>query len=217
LWTSGTGVGLFSDSTGRTKAQATKLDSIFALNALDTMTTTGNVTVGGNLTVTGAATIGATKIYSWPANGASSGYVNLGTWTTTSNAGQMLDIKITLHNGYNASPGQIQVVESIFMLSNGSTAASTGSNTVVTGTVLGTGVATTFSKLGGATAMSTLVLVQNSATSYSIWVQGVVAYTDNSMYQVVYGGGSTWTNSGTFQTGAPSYGSNYVVITPQAT
>jgi hypothetical protein len=53
LWASGTGVGLFSDSTGRTKAQATKLDSIFALNTLDTMTTTGNVSVGGNLTATG--------------------------------------------------------------------------------------------------------------------------------------------------------------------
>jgi hypothetical protein len=53
LWTSGTGVGLFSDSTGRTKAQATKLDSIFALNALDTISTTGNVTVGGNLAVSG--------------------------------------------------------------------------------------------------------------------------------------------------------------------
>jgi len=194
-----------------------QMGATFALNALDTISTTGNVTVGGNLSVTGAATIGATKIYSWPGNGASSGYVNLGTWTTTSNAGQMLDIKMTLHNGYNANPGQIQVVESIFMLSNGSTAATTGSNTVVTGTVLGTGVATTFSKLGNATAISTLVLVQNSTTSYTIWVQGVVAYTDNSMYQVVYGGGSTWTNSGTFQTGAPSYGSNYVVITPQTT
>ena len=200
-----------------TRASIVQINPTASLSAVSTINASGNVSVGGNLTVTGAATIGATKIYSWPTNGASSGYVNLGTWTTTSNAGQMLDIKITLHNGYNANPGQIQVVESIFMLSNGSTAATTGSNTVVTGTVLGTGVATTFSKLGGATAMSTLVLVQNSATSYTIWAQGVVAYTDNSMYQVVYGGGSTWTNSGTFQTGAPSYGSNYVVITPQTT
>jgi hypothetical protein len=52
LWSTATGIGLYSDSTGRTKAQATQLSSIFALNAIDTMTTTGNVTVGGNLTVT---------------------------------------------------------------------------------------------------------------------------------------------------------------------
>jgi hypothetical protein len=53
LWSTATGIGLYSDSTGRTKAQATQLSSIFALNAIDTMTTTGNVTVGDNLTVTG--------------------------------------------------------------------------------------------------------------------------------------------------------------------
>jgi hypothetical protein len=129
----------------------------------------------------------------------------------------MLDIKMTLHGGYNADPTQIQVIESIFMLSNNSTLAATGSGTVVTGSVLGTGVATKFSKLGGGTALTGLVLVQNSSTSYTIWAQGVVAYTDNSMYQVVHGSGSTWSNSGTFQSGAPSYGSNYVVITPQTT
>ena len=50
LWSSGTGVGLYNDSTGRTKAQATKLDSIFALNALDTMSLTGNLSVSGNIT-----------------------------------------------------------------------------------------------------------------------------------------------------------------------
>jgi hypothetical protein len=194
-----------------------QMGATFALNALDTISTTGNVSVGSNLTVTGAATIGATKIYSWPGNGGSSGYVNLGTWTTTSNAGQMLNIKLTLHSGYNADPTQIQVIESIFVLSNNASLAATGNGTVVTGSVLGTGVATKFSKLGGGTAITALVLVQNSTTSYTIWAQGVGVYTDNSMYQVVYGGGSTWTNSGTFQTGAPSYGSNYVVVTPQTT
>jgi len=49
LWTTGTGVGLYSDSAGRTKAQATQISSIFALNTLDTMSTTGNVSVGGIL------------------------------------------------------------------------------------------------------------------------------------------------------------------------
>jgi hypothetical protein len=56
LWSSGTGVGLYNDSTGRTKAQATKLDSIFALNALDTMSLTGNITTSGNVSATGNIT-----------------------------------------------------------------------------------------------------------------------------------------------------------------
>ena len=37
------------------------------------------------------------------------------------------------------------------------------------------------------------------------------------MYQITYGPNASWSNDGTFQTGAPSYGSNYVTITPQAT
>ena len=44
---------MIDSGDGRTWLRATRLDSIFALNALDTMTTTGNVTVGGNLTTTG--------------------------------------------------------------------------------------------------------------------------------------------------------------------
>jgi hypothetical protein len=200
-----------------TYAKITQVANQFALTSISGFTTTGDVNVGGNLNISGTSTIGVTQVYAWPTNGATSGYVRLGTWTTTSNAGQMLDIKMTLHNGYNADPTQIQVIESIFMLSNNSTLAATGSGTVVTGSVLGTGVATKFSKLGGGTALTGLVLVQNSSTSYTIWAQGVVAYTDNSMYQVVHGAGSTWSNSGTFQSGAPSYGSNYVVITPQTT
>jgi hypothetical protein len=49
LWSTATGIGLYSDSTGRTKAQATQISSIFALNTLDTISTTGNVSVGGIL------------------------------------------------------------------------------------------------------------------------------------------------------------------------
>jgi hypothetical protein len=69
LWSTATGIGLYSDSTGRTKAQATQLSSIFALNAIDTMTTTGNVTVGGNLTVT--------DNISGNTNGFAIGYLNI--------------------------------------------------------------------------------------------------------------------------------------------
>jgi hypothetical protein len=57
-------VGIWSTSSaamidspdGRTWARATRLDSIFALNTLDTMATTGNVSVGGDLSVTGNVT-----------------------------------------------------------------------------------------------------------------------------------------------------------------
>jgi hypothetical protein len=54
LWTTGTGVGLFSDSAGRTKAQATQISSIFALNTLDTMSVTGNISAN-NFTGNGAS------------------------------------------------------------------------------------------------------------------------------------------------------------------
>jgi hypothetical protein len=52
IWSTAT-TSVIDSGDGRTWLRATRLDSIFALNALDTMTTTGNVSVGGNLTVTG--------------------------------------------------------------------------------------------------------------------------------------------------------------------
>jgi hypothetical protein len=77
LWSSGTGVGLYNDSTGRTKAQATKLDSIFALNALDTMSLTGNITTSGNVSATGNVTANAFV-------GSGSGLTNVAQQTTGS-------------------------------------------------------------------------------------------------------------------------------------
>jgi hypothetical protein len=52
IWST-TSANCIASADGRTWLRATRLDSIFALNALDTMTTTGNVSVGGNLTATG--------------------------------------------------------------------------------------------------------------------------------------------------------------------
>ena len=58
IWST-TSANAIDSGDGRTWARATKLDSTFALNALDTMTVTnavsagGNISVGGNLTVTG--------------------------------------------------------------------------------------------------------------------------------------------------------------------
>ena len=184
------------------------------------MNVTNNLSVGGNLTVSGAISCGAQQIYAWPTNSNNTGYVNIGTWTIPSNAGYMLDIKMWLHAGYNAAVGQIQVVECVLAASNGSSYATTGSGVVATGSVLATGAATYYSKLGGATptaSISGIVVVQNSATSFTVWAQGITAYEDYSMYQITYGPGSSWINTGIFQTGAPSYGSNYITITPQAT
>jgi hypothetical protein len=57
-------------------ATVTQINQAFALNALDTMSTTGNVTVGGNLNVTGTSTSLITKV---------SGFVNAGTFVTIDN------------------------------------------------------------------------------------------------------------------------------------
>jgi len=52
IWSTAT-TSVIDSGDGRTWMRATQLDSIFSLNTLDTMTTTGNVSVGGNLTATG--------------------------------------------------------------------------------------------------------------------------------------------------------------------
>ena len=176
------------------------------------------------MTVTGTAKIGASQVYTWPVSAGSTGYVNLGTWTqSTFTGGGMLDIKLWLHGGYNSSITQIATIETVLIINNGAAPwASNQTGVVATGNSAVTGVATAFTKLGAAWGgayqpITSLVVVQNSTTSYTIWAQGVATYTENGMYQVTFGPNADWTNSGTFQTGAPSYGSNYVTITPQAT
>lgn len=170
------------------------------------------------------STTGALRAYTWPTSGGSTGYVNLGTWTqSTFTGGGMLDIKLWLHGGYNSNIAQIATIETVLIINNGAAPwASDQTGIVATGNSAVTGVATAFTKLGAAWGgayqpITSLVVVQNSTTSYTVWAQGVSTYSENGMYQVTFGPNANWTNSGTFQTGAPSYGSNYVTITPQAT
>lgn len=209
---------------GTSSYSNTNANALLSSNTISTINTTGNVSVGGNLTVTGTAKIGASQVYTWPTSAGSTGYVNLGTWTqSTFTGGGMLDIKLWLHGGYNSSIAQIVTIEMVLIINNGASPwASNQTGVVATGNSAVTGVATAFTKLGAAWGgayqpITSLVVVQNSTTSYTIWAQGVSTYTENGMYQVTFGPNANWTNSGTFQTGAPSYGSNYVTITPQAT
>jgi len=73
VWGGGT---VQAGSDGAAVANYIKIDSTFALNTLDTMSTTGNVTVGGNLNVTGTSTSLVTK---------ASGLVNAGVDVTLGN------------------------------------------------------------------------------------------------------------------------------------
>jgi len=73
VWGGGT---VSAGSDGSAVANYIQLNPTFALNALDTMTTTGNVSVGGNLNVTGTSTSLVTK---------ASGLVNRGVDVTLGN------------------------------------------------------------------------------------------------------------------------------------
>jgi hypothetical protein len=160
LWSTATGIGLYSDSTGRTKAQATQLSSIFALNAIDTMTTTGNVTVGGNLTVTdNISTTGAVT-----ANTANITTGNI----TTINSGllQNGNSNITITSNGNVS---IQAAGSNVEL----VVTSTGAN--VTGTLTSTG------KIGYASG-STVTQTTNRGNGVTInALAGTIITTSASM------------------------------------
>jgi hypothetical protein len=86
LWTTGTGVGLFSDSAGRTKAQATQISSIFALNTLDTMSATGNISANNFIGNGGSLSNVATKV--------------AGSWTLAS-GNNTVNISVPLNGTYS--------------------------------------------------------------------------------------------------------------------
>ena len=212
----------YSGTSGSSGTSGTSGTTV--LTTLTGITSTGDMNVGGNLTVAGGATIGATQVYTWPTSAGNTGYVKLGTWTQSSfTGGGMLGIKLWLHGGYNSDINQMAVIEMSLEINNGTTPWATNQNgIVITGNSAVTGVATVVNKLSPSWGTSyqpitNLVVVQNSTTSYTIWAQGVHTYSENGMYQITYGPNASWSNDGTFQTGAPSYGSNYVTITPQAT
>ena len=224
FWASGSTVQCISSGDGRTWARATQLDSIFALNTLDTMSTTGNVSVGGNLAVTGNIAGTALKITAptfqavtpdWTlSDSASATYFLLGTWNT-SQAGNTLYMRMVAHVGYNAVAIENQVTELMFATSNGS-AYTTGSS----GNFYGNGLASINSRLGtGGTAPTykapqTFRIIQVSNTQYQIYCYFAAAYMRNSTYSIQISSGDTWVDGGGGAVSAPS--GNYITITPTA-
>jgi hypothetical protein len=201
-----------------------QMGATFALNALDTISTTGNVSVGGNLSVTGNIAGTAVKITAptfqavtpdWTlSDSASATYFLLGTWNT-SNAGTTLYMRMVAHTGYNAVAIENQVTELVFVTSNGSSYIAGSS-----GNYYANGLASVNSRLGtGGTAPTykapqTFRIVQVSQTQYQIYCYFAAAYMRNSTYSIQISSGDTWTDGGGGAVSAPS--GNYITITPTA-
>ena len=222
--TAGIGSGSIYAGQG-TYAKITQIANQFALNALNTMTTTGNVSVGGNLAVTGNIAGTAVKITaptfqavtpSWGLGDvASAVWFLLGTWNT-SNAGNLLYMRLIAHAGYNAVATDNQVTELTFATANGDSYI-TGSS----GNFYANGLASVNSRLGtGGTSPSYKApnkfrIVQVSQTQYQIYAYFSAAYMRNSNYSIQISPGDTWVDGGGSGTvSAP--GGNYIDITPTA-
>jgi hypothetical protein len=205
-----------------TRITISQINQAFALNALNTMSTTGNVSVGGNLAVTGniagtAVNITAPTVHGvtpdWTLGDSSiATYFLLGTWNT-SNAGNTLYMRMVAHVGYNAVATENQVTELMFSTSNGSSFIAGSS-----GNFYGNGLASVNSRLGtGGTSPSykapqTFRIVQVSQTQYQIYCYFAAAYMRNSTYSIQISSGDTWTDGGGGAVSAPS--GNYITITP---
>jgi hypothetical protein len=212
---------VYSDLTGRSSVTYQQLNPTFALNALDTMSTTGNVSVGGNLSVSGnvAGTLNVTAPVfhgvtpDWGLNDSTTAaWFLLGTWTTV-NAGTCLYMRLIAHAGYNAAANQNQVTELMFATSNNSSYIA-GS----TGNYYANGSASVNSRLGtGGTSPSYQApgyfrIVQVSTTQYQVYAYFGAAYMKNSNYSLQITPGDTWTDGGGNAVSAPS--GNYITITP---
>jgi hypothetical protein len=181
LWTTGTGVGLFSDSAGRTKAQATQISSIFALNTLDTMTTTGNVSVGGNISATGVVTANTANITTGNITTINSGLLQNGNSniTITSNgnvsiqaAGSNVELVVT-STGANVTGT---------LTSTGKIGYASGS-TVTQTTNRGNGV--TINALAGTIITTSASMVANQIDTFSVANDQVDTNNDIVLVQVV--------------------------------
>jgi hypothetical protein len=202
-----------------------QMGATFALNALDTISTTGNVSVGGNLTVTGNIAGTAVKITaptfqavtpSWGLGDvASAAWFLLGTWNT-SQAGNCLYMRLLGHCGYNGVATQNQVTELMFATSNDSSYI-TGSS----GNYYAAGSASVNSRLGtGGTspnyqAPNKFRIIQVSKTQYQIYAYFSSAYMRNSNYSIQITPGDTWTDGGG-NGGVTAPTGNYVEITPSS-
>ena len=207
------------------RAAITQINQAFALNTLATMATTGDVSVGGNLAVIGNIAGTAVKITaptfqavtpSWGLGDAAiAAWFLLGTWNT-SNAGNLLYMRLIAHTGYNAVATENQVTELTFATANG-TSYITGSS----GNFYGNGLASVNSRLGtGGTSPSYKApnkfrIVQVSQTQYQIYAYFSAAYMRNSNYSIQISPGDTWVDGGGSGTvSAP--GGNYIDITPSS-
>jgi len=190
-----------------TRITIRQINQAFALNALNTMSTTGNVTVGGNLSLTGSFQ-GVTPAYTFADDSASASWYLLGTWNTVQ-SGQTLYMRIVSHAGYNGVANQNQVTELMWATSNG-TSTYNGS----TGPMYGAGQASVDSRLGTGggsySSPSVFRMVQVSQTQYQVYGY-FASYTRGSTYSVQTSNLCSWTHSGT-PVSAP--GGNYIAITP---
>jgi hypothetical protein len=205
-----------------TRITIRQINQAFALNALATMATTGDVSVGGNLTVTGNIAGTAVKITaptfqavtpSWGLNDvASAAWFLLGTWNT-SQAGNCLYMRLLGHCGYNGVTTQNQVTELMFVTSNDSSYIAGSS-----GNYYAAGSASVNSRLGtGATyqAPNKFRIIQVSKTQYQIYAYFGSAYMRNSNYSIQITPGDTWTDGGG-NGGVTAPTGNYVEITPSS-
>ena len=193
----------------------TKIATVSSTGILPPSATSGTLNLGGssnkwnnvyannfigNLTVSSTTSI--VLSYVFPDTGGSASWINLGTWDAAQN-GRTLILRIAAKNGYNADTNQNQYTILYFKTSNGSSNQSG---------FYGDGSAFRLSALGGNTnAPSTIRVVQNSQTSFTIYGSFSSFTGSGSHYIAEYDSGTTWTNNSTLVS-AP--GGTYIDITP---
>ena len=193
----------------------TKISTVSSTGILPPSATSGTLNLGGssnkwnnvyannfigNLTVSSTTSI--VLSYVLPETGGSASWINLGTWSAAQN-GRTLILRIAAKNGYNADTNQNQYTILYFKTSNGSSNQSG---------FYGDGSAFRLSALGGNTnAPSTIRVVQNSQTSFTIYGSFSSFTGSGSHYIAEYDSGTTWTNNSTLVS-AP--GGTYIDITP---
>jgi len=193
----------------------TKIATVSSAGILPPSATSGSLNLGGtnnkwnnvyannfigNLTVSSTTSI--VLSYVLPETGGSASWINLGTWSAAQN-GRTLILRIVAKNGYNAATNQNQYTILYFKTSNGSSNQSG---------FYGDGSAVRFTSLGSNNnAPSTIRVVQNSQTSFTIYGSFSSFTGSGSHYIVEYDNGTTWTNNSTLVS-AP--GGTYIDITP---
>ena len=193
----------------------TKIATVSSAGILPPSATSGTLNLGGssnkwnnvyannfigNLTVSSTTSI--VLSYVLPETGGSASWINLGTWSAAQN-GRTLILRIAAKNGYNAVTNQNQYTILYFKTSNGSSNQSG---------FYGDGSAVRFTALGSNNnAPSTIRVVQNSQTSFTIYGSFSSFTGSGSHYIAEYDNETTWTNNSTLVS-AP--GGTYIDITP---